>query len=215
MLALAPVTLARVAASNPVKRLPSHRRAAIRNVIAGLMREVEPTPFAAEGPCRAGVRSRLCLDGWPWGQADAAAADVVQAALSEVGAKRPTWRQGQPEFTQDGYAPLTRERCARCAKPLPEGNRKYCGPLCAKAARNDWKHRQDKEAAYAATKAYRAAWSKRQPERTCPVCGKAFQPKHKHSKICSKSCWNNALREDARLARLAGGGKVQMVCEGL
>jgi hypothetical protein len=215
MLARTPLASLRIAAPKPVKRLARHRFVAIRDIVAAIMREVEPTPFAVEGPCRTGIRARLCLDGWRWRDADAEAAAIVQAALNLIGAKRPTWAQGQPEFTQDGYAPLTRERCARCAKPLPEGHLKYCGPVCAQAARNDWKHKQDKEAVYAAAKAYRAAWSKRQPERTCPICGKAFQPKHKNSKVCSKSCWNRALREDAHLARLARRREMQMVCEGL
>jgi hypothetical protein len=62
-------------------RFPRHRRIAIRETLAELMRAVEPTPFAAEGPCRAGVRARLCLDGWSWLQADAEAALLVMSAL--------------------------------------------------------------------------------------------------------------------------------------
>jgi len=208
MLARTPVTLARVAAPNPVKRLPSHRRAAIRDVIAGLMREAEPTPFAIEGPSRTGVRSRLCLDGWPWGHADAAAADVVQAALNLVGAKRPTWQQGQPEHTQEAVLPVLRERCARCGKPLPDdahGQTKYCGPVCAKAAKADMDRRRAEETEHASQRAYQAAWTKKQPERECPGCGRSFQPKHHDTKYCSRKCFHDTRR--------FGGRKMPMVCE--
>jgi hypothetical protein len=208
MLARTPVTLARVAAPKPVKRLPSHRRAAIRDAIANLMREAEPTPFAVEGPGRAGVRARLCLDGWPWGQADAAAADVVQAALQIVGAKRPTWEQGQPDWTQEAVLPIQRERCARCGKSLPddsEGWRKYCGPLCAKAAKVDLRTMKDQADDYAKRKAWLASWSKKQPAKECPGCGRAFRPKYQDAKYCSKKCFNDARR--------FAGRKMPMVCE--
>lgn len=44
----------------------------------------------------------------------------------------------QPEWTQDGHAPIRRTRCARCGVKLPEGgfdnDRKYCSQLCASPA---------------------------------------------------------------------------------
>jgi predicted nucleic acid-binding Zn ribbon protein len=207
MLARTPVMVLRIAAPKPVKRLQRYRFVAIRDLVAAIMREAEPTPFAVEGPCIIGLRSRLCLDGWRWQDADAVAAAIVRAALNLVGAKRPTWAQGQPGWTEDGVVPETRERCVRCAKPLPEENSKYCGPVCAMAAKIDRNRRRDKEAAYAAGKVYRAAWSKRQPERTCPVCGKAFQPKSLGSIFCSRACYFDTRRLPGR--------KVPAVCEPL
>jgi predicted nucleic acid-binding Zn ribbon protein len=187
-------------------KLPRHRRIAIRETLAELMRAVEPTPFAAEGPCRAGVRSRLCLDGWSWVQADAEAALLVMSALQQVGAKRPSWQQGQPEYTQQAVLPVGRETCKRCGKPLPEGNVKYCGPVCFKSARNDAERRRYSEEKLIAQKAAKAAWSQRQPERSCPVCGKAFRPKEPRQKICSDAC----RRDNARvLGRALGAAAVE------
>jgi len=95
-----------------------------------IMRRGEPTIFALEGPFRAYVRARLCLKGWHWRAADDAADDVVTAALNRAGAQRPPWKEGQPEWTQDGAVLQERTRCVNCGAPLPEGHRKFCGTLC-------------------------------------------------------------------------------------
>lgn len=113
------------------KRLTKDRARSIQQKIVVIMREVEPTPFAAEGPCRHGIRASLCLQGWNWAEADAAAHEIVTGALNIAGAKRPTWKEGQPEWTQDGALPILRERCIRCRSPLPEGHYKFCSKVCS------------------------------------------------------------------------------------
>jgi hypothetical protein len=110
------------------------------------MRRAEPTPLSAEGPVRAGVRVALCLAGWRWPEADAEAELLTRAALQIVGAKRPSWKEGQPRWTEDGALPIGRTHCKRCARPLPEGQLKFCGPVCAKADRVYADSRYDKEA---------------------------------------------------------------------
>lgn len=149
----ATVTLARLECLEPRRKLTRQRREAIVDMLADLMREAEPTPFAVEGPARAAIRAALCMRDWRWGQADAAADDAIQTALGRIGAQRPTWQQGQPEWAQDGVIPRSRERCARCGKPFPENDaatwRKYCGPVCAQAAKVDRNRRRDREELYA------------------------------------------------------------------
>lgn len=176
-----------------------HRRIAIRDKLVLIMRAVEPTPFAAEGPARAGLRGALCLDGWPWSLADAEAELIVGAALTMAGAKRPTWKEGQPEWTQDGHAPLTRERCKRCAKPLPPENFVYCGSVCAQAAKNESKRRWDLEQQSIAELSGRAIKQK------CASCGSSFSPRRKGQQFCSPDC--------AYDARRPGGRAVRMVCQ--
>lgn len=207
MLAISPATRLRLSAVKPerVRKLAQHRRAAIRDAIAELMRTAEPTAFALEAPSRYGLRVALIFEGWSWGQADAEAALLVMAALSLAGAKRPTWGQGQPEYWQPGVIPRTRERCQRCAKPLPEGNYRFCGSVCAQAAKVDAHRRVDKEARNAKEKIMRVAWSKRQPARVCPCCGVSFQPKRSDRKFCSRACAADARRTARR--------SVRMVCE--
>lgn len=196
----APVSLApiRPAAS---RKLPRHRHEAIVDLLARMMREAEPTPFAIEAPARAAIRARLCMSGWRWGQADTAAADVVQAALNRVGAHRPTWKQGQPEHTQEAVLPILRECCARCGKPLPEeshGLTRYCGAVCANAARVARREREDKETARVKREIYDAAWTERQTPRTCKMCGISFRPKHRKAMYCSPACGDDARRSSRR-----------------
>lgn len=94
------------------------------------MRKAEPTAFAMEAPQRYGLRSSLCLDGWPWCYADQEAAAVVHAALHRVGARRPLWIEGQQEYTSGGF--LRDEHCWVCGSPLPRHAKKFC---CERHAR--------------------------------------------------------------------------------
>lgn len=184
--------------SNGLRR---QRRISIRDLIVRIMRSAEPTPFAAEGPARAGVRGALCMAGWRWPMADAEAELLVRSALQMVGAKRPTWKEGQPEFTQPGALPIVREQCARCAMPLPEGHYKYCGPVCWKAAKIDWSRRWALEQQSIAETSGRAISPK------CPSCRKPFFRKREEQKFCSTAC--------AYDARRSGGRPVRMVCEAI
>lgn len=124
-------------AARRAERLNRAKRQALIDKVAAIMRIVEPTPFAAESPCRHAIRSALCLQGWSWQGAEDVARETVRAALDTVRAKRPTWDEGQPEWTRPGGLPIERERCARCHKRLPEGHWKFCGKLCRQAARLD------------------------------------------------------------------------------
>jgi hypothetical protein len=184
----------------PPRKLPRHRRVAIRDALAELARTIEPTPLSAEAPFRYALRIALIFDGWSWGQADAEAALLVNAAFQLAGVKRPTWKQGQPEWTQDGVIPRERERCARCARLLPEGNYKFCGNVCAKAAAADRARRQDREERLAKEKVWRAAWVRRQPPRVCENCGASFRPKSPGQRaiFCSRDCAADSARRFAR-----------------
>lgn len=147
------------------KRLNRARKEALRDRIAAMMREVEPTPFAVEGPCRAGIRSSLCLQGWKWADADMAAAEIVTGALRIVGAARPTWYQGQPEYTQPGALPVQRDTCKRCLGPLPEGYWVFCSAECRK-----WHHGERYQRAHCEEiQAYGRAW--RAARRKAARCG--------------------------------------------
>lgn len=108
---------------------------------AAILRQGEPTSFAFEGFMRHGLRSGLCLRGWSWPAADEMASDIVRSALAQIGAKRPTYQQGQPEWVQYGVVLVERERCVQCGAKLPVGHRKFCSSRCARA-HNDTLHRR-------------------------------------------------------------------------
>lgn len=97
------------------------------------LREAQPTAFAEEAPRRHKLRTKLCLQGWPWDYADQQAAAVVHSALHRVGAKRPTWIEGQQEYCHSGF--LRDDHCWGCGNPLPRYAKKYCCNQCRIAIR--------------------------------------------------------------------------------
>jgi len=172
------------------RKLNRARRRHLIDRAATILRKGEPSKFQFEAACRHGFRSSFCLQGWSWIEADQAAADIVAAALLLVGAERPTWQEGQPEWTQDGVLRVERDDCLRCRAPLPEGHYKFCSSECGLAYRNAIARRNDQEAANARTYAYFAAWSARQPEQPCQVCEAKFRPNRPGQRFCSIQCRN-------------------------
>lgn len=118
------------------RRINKDRRRHLVETVATILKSGESSPFAFEASCRHGLRSRLCLAGWGWQDADALAADIVAEALRRIGARRPTWEEGQPDYVQNGGGALIeRTRCVRCHTPLPEGHFKFCSRLCGQSHR--------------------------------------------------------------------------------
>ena len=95
------------------------------------------TPLAHEALFRQAIRSQLCLQGWKWHPADQVARDLVGVMLSILQAKRPSWNEGQPEWTIERGTLIERTRCANCGNPLPEDRPKFCSDPC----RNTYNHR--------------------------------------------------------------------------
>jgi hypothetical protein len=186
-------------------RLARHRRIAIADRLANLARDVEPTPFAIEAPARAGIRASLCLQGWPWHASDAEATILTLRSLQIVGAKRPTWEQGQPEYTQATVIAMHRETCVHCGKTLPDGHYKFCSKHCFKAHRLIIANRQNREETNVKSRAWRAAWAEKQQPRKCGTCERDFQPKRPAAKFCSNHCALTAARSSRRT--------VPMVCD--
>ena len=121
------------------RQLNRDKRKHLIDTVANLMKAAKESGAAAtlmnfEGPCRHGLRSRLCLEGWNWRDADAMAAEIVAAAMRQIGAQRPSWAEGQQEWVQNGSgAMIERTRCVRCHGPLPDMHTKFCSDTCAGA----------------------------------------------------------------------------------
>lgn len=128
-----PVTLPKLSVKRRERKASQVYRRKLIDQTAAIMRRGEPSVFAFEGFMRHGLRSGLCLRGWSWADADELASDVVRSALHQLGAKRPTYQQAQPEWTQEGVILIEREYCVRCGWRLPEFARKFCGRRCADA----------------------------------------------------------------------------------
>lgn len=120
-------------------RLADARRKALVDAVVAMTRQafnegIIGSKFGLEGATRHRIRSALCLQGWGWADADRTARDIMDMVFARLGAARPPWDEGQPEWAQKGAsASLGRMGCARCRKALPEGHHKFCGKLCADA----------------------------------------------------------------------------------
>lgn len=171
-------------------RITKDKRRLLVEAAALILAEGTPTKFALEADCRHGLRQHLCLDGWSWHEAETAAKEIVDAALNRIGAYRPSWKEGQPEYTQDGVVVFERTRCIRCGWKLPEGHHKYCSSICAKNHHAAMSRLHEREAMNARVRAWYAAWSAKQPEQPCEQCGQKFRPSRPGRRFCSKVCAN-------------------------
>jgi hypothetical protein len=117
------------------KRFGTGRFAGLVQELAGVIRlafEAGATAslWGLEGPMRHAIRADLCLQGWAWLDADLVAKEILAEAFRSVNAVRPTWNEGQLEWTIEAGTLIERSTCARCHKPLPEGHRKFCSEMC-------------------------------------------------------------------------------------
>jgi len=153
--------------------------------------------FEYEGAVRHGLRSEFCLGGLPWSKADSRAASIVEKALHQLGATRPTWVEAQPEHTQDGHRPTTYMLCQRCGKPLAADARegsKFCSRTCKDSAHSSFRvhlRRLEGEAGMRAVMAARVeARKKTLGKYLCETCGTEFERKWKPQgyRFCSHGC---------------------------
>jgi hypothetical protein len=111
-------------------KLTRSRTLSLIYTTADILRCGEPTYFALEGACRTGLRIGFIAQSASWPVADLIAHHIIISALNLIGARRPTWQEGQPEYTQDGAITVQRERCLECCRPLPEGHWRFCSEIC-------------------------------------------------------------------------------------
>lgn len=170
-----------------------------------ILRPGFPTKFEFEGACRHGFRSALCQDGWSWNDADATAAAIVAKALNLIGAVRPTWKQGQPEWTEEGFSPTERTWCANCGSRLPpsEQDRVYCSEGCRVSAyqkRAKISGERMSRAEYLATCAAHSERRRLDREIDCPNCGEPFiTDPWRRKKYCSDECADAGRKATMRL----------------
>lgn len=150
------------------------------------MRDWRQSPFEQEGPARAGVRSALCLAGHSWARADAEAASLVSEALKRIGARRPSWDEGQWQYSHP------RENCYRCNSPIDMEDQargfRYCSDVCARATRQHfsdelpWDHELRRMG-------YWQIVISKAPVLTCKHCEKKFKTMQTGGAIyCSPEC---------------------------
>jgi hypothetical protein len=118
-------------------RLRSHRFSRketqrLVDTVVIILKKSEPTPFARSASSVYGLRQNLCLSGWPWLLAHLTAAAIVARALAQIGARFPSWIEGQPSYTKLGFYLRPDEFCWECGDMLPKFKKRFCSPDCVK-----------------------------------------------------------------------------------
>jgi len=161
------------------------RRYVVGGVLA-VLKTYSLSKFEHEASCRHGLRQVLCLDGHGWHEADAEARAVVAEALLYLGAVRPSWIEGQREYT----TPI--ENCQNCGGPLDEADkgkhRRFCSYSCADASRTYREELVSYVEASARSGSHYLLRKESRPLRNCAWCGKAFRPSRDDSRTCSPAC---------------------------
>lgn len=161
-------------------------RTALIERAAGLLQQGRNSKFEFEAACRHGIRAALVLSGHSWNASDTDAAGIVTAALDRIGAVRPTWEMGQPDYV------IPRENCAWCGgevdpEQLARGDR-YCDTSCAKSAYVNRSYEGLARDDELRRRAYYMLARADVPRRDCRHCGKNFQPQEPETVFCSRTC---------------------------
>lgn len=185
-------TLATVGASSvrAGRLLKGAQRDHVIHQLIDLLRQGKSSPFEHEGAARAGLRAALCMEGHRWTRADLEADALVNEGFRLIGAQRPSWAEGQPEYT------IPEENCRWCGKPIPDEDRaggrnhKFCSDVCGAAA---LRYREFEDKWYrdnTAWSAYRLILKQKTPARKCKNCGSAFHAVREKAstEFCSLKC---------------------------
>lgn len=176
------------------KLIKGERRDVIIRRAMDILRDWNSSIFEREASCRHGLRQGFVLAGHRWILAEMEAEAIVNTALDRLGAKRPTWEMGQPEYVENDGA------CINCGRELDLGkeglvHQFFCDEVCREAKRQKrestyryWTTATVKHARYVALKAT-------YPPQTCESCAKEYQPTKPDQRWCSNECFQSA-RED-------------------
>ena len=171
----------------PGRQLPAEARRDVKMLI-NLMAAADPSPFALEGVAVALFRSRQCLAGWRFEFADLMARSIVAESLKRVGARRPSWDEGQLWYARHfvyRWVVLAEERqpfCATCGARISDaknsGSRRWCSEKCRYIGQGEEQGGAFKCGCCGAK--FRRRWAPgSQPKPK--YCSKGCQMKHRHA----------------------------------
>lgn len=166
------------------------------NFVRDMLDDWQLTPFENEGAIRTGIRSSLCLQGYSWQRSDEEASLLINSAFKKMDVKRPTWEEGQREYT------IPRENCAWCGKRMPDdllgtGRKfRYCSVVCIRAAFEGRAYADRTHYHKVKDEVSRLIYKQKVESRRCLQCGKEFKPARgaKRKLYCSVECGNLSRR---------------------
>ena len=168
------------------KRISKRHWQGLLEAVIDMLQDWRFSPFQNEGVTRRALRNYFIERGQPWPFSDDEAAAVIAQALDLMGAKRPSWLEGQWVYT------ASRDSCLWCAEPIDEQDqadgRRFCSAMCAKscmekrvrrdASRVDW--------IYQRALVDIAHWQAE--PRPCKQCARPFRDRFEGRLFCSTAC---------------------------
>jgi hypothetical protein len=163
-------------------------------VFAKILDAGKPTRFRFEAAVRHGIRVYLILHGARWQEADDNAAQVIKAAFWKLRIHRPSWAEGQPQFTHNdgGRVFCANEACQKLIERQSLKALLYCSDECRRRAKTTRFYADHAEECAANAKAARIAARAMGETRVCPWCNREFQALDytgkKKQRFCSVKC---------------------------
>lgn len=178
----------------PKQIFTGEKRKHVINRVIDALNDYRVSRFENEASIRTMVRSSLCLQGNGWRPSDDEAAGLLIAAFTQMGVKRPSWMEGQNEWTE------SEQNCSWCKVGLAEAaiNRgdRYCGAECAKFALKLRDYESERYHTPAGVAAYKIIQRAKTAPRTCEHCQATFHTTRDASeqRFCSGTCRAAASR---------------------
>lgn len=153
--------------------LKGEKRKHVVHQVMDLLKDWRFSKFENEGPARAGLRSAFCLNGYGWGMSDHEAEALISESLRTIGAKRPTWEEGQWHYT------LSPDQCVWCMGEIEDADRargfRFCSAMCASSANEYRNYRHKRSFDAVAKNAWLVIKTDEAPEKRCQHCQAPFK----------------------------------------
>jgi hypothetical protein len=172
-----------------------YREAQLISAVAAILDAGRPTYFRREGMLRHNLRSGRCLEGWTWRKADDYAAHILVLAFLELRAIRPSWDEGQPEYTRtrgSGRVFCANADCQRVIDRDVDQVARYCSEECRLRAKSKRGYDMHRAVRVNYARAQRVALRAIAEPRQCEWCAREFLPLDytgkKPQRFCSLTC---------------------------
>lgn len=183
----------------PARIFRGKKREEVLDRILDTLRDWRTTPFENEGAVHAGLRSALCLQGFGWARSDLQVADLIAEAYRVLGAKRPTWEEGQR-----GY-PLECDFCSWCFRRIDDDDRsrgrRFCSVECARVALQHMDRKTNHHYGAVLRSAIRLLEKEKAEPRQCEYCSRSFKTDHTNGRFCSLKCAGLHMAGDSVLSQ--------------
>lgn len=182
--------------TNRKKLIRGEARELMIDTVMDALKDWRLSEFEHEAATRTAIRLHFIERFQSWDVADTEAGALISTAFDRMGVKRPSWAQGQWEYT----APS--DRCRGCGGELDEADRadnlRFCSSECARGYYERQNRRSyDFDKQLWSQVRYQIKKSHVTP-RPCKRCSRPFRNVDPTALFCSKDCYEADRALEAR-----------------